>query len=235
MLRRAALFADQNRIDGELVRRMMAASVFAQSDVRPPTVPPSASNRLADVERLHIEQVLRDLNGNVTQTAAALGIDRRTLQRKLKTYGLSPMNSCLRTSGIVIWIVGCGAAADSRSVTGSSDDPQVVVGLRLTEANSRGSVPQTRVVLVAIDPVRGRATAPVGVFDGACTDDVAMPGVLATVRCWWADSEATISVVRENDRVQARVRRVDDAGPSPAPASLPVQAGIPVVPLGALR
>jgi DNA-binding protein Fis len=32
--------------------------------------------------------VLRQMDGNVTRTATALGIDRRTLQRKLKTYGL---------------------------------------------------------------------------------------------------------------------------------------------------
>ena len=44
---------------------------------------------LADVERAHIERVLRQMDGNVTRTATALGIDRRTLQRKLKAYGLS--------------------------------------------------------------------------------------------------------------------------------------------------
>jgi DNA-binding protein Fis len=28
------------------------------------------------------------MDGNVTRAAAALGIDRRTLQRKLRTYGM---------------------------------------------------------------------------------------------------------------------------------------------------
>jgi len=32
--------------------------------------------------------VLREMNGNITRTAAALGIDRRTLQRKLRGYGI---------------------------------------------------------------------------------------------------------------------------------------------------
>ncbi len=43
---------------------------------------------LVVIERAHIEQVLRERGGNVTRAAAALGIDRRTLQRKLKSYGL---------------------------------------------------------------------------------------------------------------------------------------------------
>ncbi len=98
VLRRAALFAEDNRIDGDLVRRMIAASVFAQhersaSAKSQPSTPSAAapslpSTRLADVERAHIERVLQELDGNVTKAASALGIDRRTLQRKLKAYGL---------------------------------------------------------------------------------------------------------------------------------------------------
>ena len=44
---------------------------------------------LAEVERAHIEQVLASMDGNVTRAATALGIDRRTLQRKLKAYGIA--------------------------------------------------------------------------------------------------------------------------------------------------
>jgi DNA-binding NtrC family response regulator len=49
-------------------------------------LPESAS--LAEVERAHIERVLAAQGGNITKAAIALGIDRRTLQRKLKSYGL---------------------------------------------------------------------------------------------------------------------------------------------------
>lgn len=117
VLRRAALFAEENEIRGELMRRMISASVFghappkamhvpislssaqaavAEVPAEPPTSPRPSSGEgegdqrtsLADVERAHIERVLRQMDGNVTRTATALGIDRRTLQRKLKTYGL---------------------------------------------------------------------------------------------------------------------------------------------------
>jgi two-component system response regulator RegA len=38
---------------------------------------------LGDVEREHIEQVLVDVGGNVSEAARRLGVHRRTLQRKL--------------------------------------------------------------------------------------------------------------------------------------------------------
>lgn len=40
------------------------------------------------VEKEHIERVLAQLDGNVTRSAAALGIDRATLYHKIKRYGI---------------------------------------------------------------------------------------------------------------------------------------------------
>jgi DNA-binding NtrC family response regulator len=98
VLRRATLFAEQSELDGELVRRMIAASVFAHTDAgrlsgpppSPSSIPASGSGAisLAEVERTHIERVLGEMGGNITRAATALGIDRRTLQRKLKAYGI---------------------------------------------------------------------------------------------------------------------------------------------------
>jgi two-component system, NtrC family, response regulator AtoC len=93
VLRRAALFAEREEIDAALMRRMLAASIFSHAaspvaselEGKPSTVPTS----LAQVERAHIERVLAQMEGNVTRAATALGIDRRTLQRKLKSFGLA--------------------------------------------------------------------------------------------------------------------------------------------------
>lgn len=41
---------------------------------------------LARVEWEHIQRVLTDCHGNVTQAARALGLHRRSLQRKLSKY-----------------------------------------------------------------------------------------------------------------------------------------------------
>lgn len=44
---------------------------------------------LARVEWEHIQRVLTDCNGNITQAARALGLHRRSLQRKLSKYPVS--------------------------------------------------------------------------------------------------------------------------------------------------
>jgi DNA-binding NtrC family response regulator len=91
VLRRATLFAEGRTLDGDLIRRMIAASIFAHGgEERVSLVPsgPAGSTNLAEVERSHIERVLAEMGGNITRAATALGIDRRTLQRKLKGYGI---------------------------------------------------------------------------------------------------------------------------------------------------
>lgn len=90
VLRRAALFAEGKEMEAAMIRRMIAASVFGHREAREaPTPTPPSDQSLADVERAHIERVLASLDGNITQAAVQLGIDRRTLQRKLKAFGWS--------------------------------------------------------------------------------------------------------------------------------------------------
>ncbi|MGB8221168.1 MAG: sigma-54 dependent transcriptional regulator [Polyangiales bacterium] len=90
VLRRTSLFTISDSIPEDLIRRMIAASIFSKE--RESTLPagPTSTGRssLADVERDHIDRVLREMGGNITRAAAALGIDRRTLQRKLRAYGI---------------------------------------------------------------------------------------------------------------------------------------------------
>jgi DNA-binding NtrC family response regulator len=89
VLRRATLFADGPEIDASLMRRMLAASVFGHVTQPAASVDAGPPTSLAEVERTHIERVLAQMEGNVTRAATALGIDRRTLQRKLKSFGLA--------------------------------------------------------------------------------------------------------------------------------------------------
>ena len=41
---------------------------------------------LDQIEKRHIQRALKNANGNKTQAAKALGVDRRTLYRKLERY-----------------------------------------------------------------------------------------------------------------------------------------------------
>ena len=49
---------------------------------------PARLPSLEEVERAHIERVLRETRGNRKAAAEILGIDRGTLLRKIKQYGL---------------------------------------------------------------------------------------------------------------------------------------------------
>jgi len=90
------------------MRRMLAASLFGHgvSSSEPLAPAPSVervsstedpagspTTNLAEVEKAHIKSVLLRVDGNVTRAAIALGIDRRTLQRKLRAYGLPAEDS----------------------------------------------------------------------------------------------------------------------------------------------
>jgi DNA-binding NtrC family response regulator len=52
------------------------------------TAPP-VTLTLSDLERLHIENVLKSVNGNKSKAARILGIDYSTLRRKLNSIGIS--------------------------------------------------------------------------------------------------------------------------------------------------
>lgn len=54
-----------------------------------PTAAPDGDLRLATIERLHIENVLRLERGQVDRAAERLGVPRSTLYQRLKEYGLS--------------------------------------------------------------------------------------------------------------------------------------------------
>jgi transcriptional regulator of acetoin/glycerol metabolism len=49
---------------------------------------PSAGKRLEDVERQHIENILRETGWNISRSATILDIDRVTLYHKIERYSL---------------------------------------------------------------------------------------------------------------------------------------------------
>ena len=65
----------------------MVLAAFAQGE-QAPMAPPQdyAPPSLARAEWEHIQRVMEDCGGNVTQAAKKLGLHRRTLQRKLQTW-----------------------------------------------------------------------------------------------------------------------------------------------------
>ncbi|TMA48344.1 MAG: sigma-54-dependent Fis family transcriptional regulator, partial [Deltaproteobacteria bacterium] len=67
-------------------------------DGAPATWPTASSDRptLQELKRRYIRQVLEETGGNVSRTAAVLGVDRRSLYRMLQRYGLAPRGNTQR-------------------------------------------------------------------------------------------------------------------------------------------
>ncbi|MCA9561261.1 MAG: sigma-54-dependent Fis family transcriptional regulator [Myxococcales bacterium] len=89
LVRRVALFAEDDTVPAALVRRMLAANPFTAASAAARPVPPEAVEEISleAVERRHIEALLAR-HKNITHVARILEINRRTLQRKLKAWGL---------------------------------------------------------------------------------------------------------------------------------------------------
>jgi len=64
-------------------------------------LPEREPRTLAEVEKRHILRVLEEVGGNHAKAAEILGIDRRTLYRKLQKYGV-PLSSAVRESRPVV-------------------------------------------------------------------------------------------------------------------------------------
>jgi two-component system response regulator HydG len=68
------------------------AIYVAGSSAGPLAREPGAGRSLKEVEKEMILRTLEDTDGNRTQAAIILGISRRSLQMKLKEYGMTPGN-----------------------------------------------------------------------------------------------------------------------------------------------
>jgi DNA-binding NtrC family response regulator len=80
VLERAALLCDEDTVTPRDLRFGAVASRDAPS--------PDTRLTLEEVERQHIERVLREEGGKVAQAAARLDVPRSTLYQKIKTYGI---------------------------------------------------------------------------------------------------------------------------------------------------
>jgi two-component system response regulator RegA len=67
-----------------------ADQILSAFDRSPKAPAPNSAPSLARVEWEHIQRVLHDCNGNISQAARVLGIHRRSLQRKLSKYPPEP-------------------------------------------------------------------------------------------------------------------------------------------------
>jgi DNA-binding NtrC family response regulator len=94
VLERAALLCGRDALEASDLRfETTAAPETAAAPALTPTAPaasPAPSNlTLEALERIHIERVVQELGGRVTEAAQRLGIPRSTLYQKIKRYGIA--------------------------------------------------------------------------------------------------------------------------------------------------
>ena len=82
MIKRAVALCDEKEID------QFALSCLNSFTVSTSTGDKKTSHKLNEVEKEHIEKMLRKFHYNKSQTARFLGIDRKTLRHKIRKYGI---------------------------------------------------------------------------------------------------------------------------------------------------
>jgi DNA-binding NtrC family response regulator len=90
VLERAALLCGRDVLEGSDLRFESAAGPASPSAPMPGfAAAPGANLTLEELERSHIERVLSELGGRVTEASQRLGIPRSTLYQKIKRFGLA--------------------------------------------------------------------------------------------------------------------------------------------------
>ena len=90
VLERAALLCGRDVLEASDLRFETAAGPAAPSALMPGfAAAPGANLTLEELERAHIERVLSELGGRVTEASQRLGIPRSTLYQKIKRFGLA--------------------------------------------------------------------------------------------------------------------------------------------------
>jgi len=134
----------------------------------------------------------------------------------------------VRRAIALLVLLGCGGAdAPPPAEPEQGPGPVVAVALRFEEGptDQATDTPSTRVVLVAIAPEEGRATAEVGTFEGVCQHAPPV-GVVLAARCWWAGFGTDVQVRRDGDELVAYTARVDEQTPATEPAEA-ARLGLP--------
>jgi DNA-binding NtrC family response regulator len=90
VLERAALLCGRDVLEASDLRFETTAGPVAPSAPMPGfAAAPGANLTLEELERSHIERVLAELGGRVTEASQRLGIPRSTLYQKIKRFGLA--------------------------------------------------------------------------------------------------------------------------------------------------
>ena len=87
-VQRAAIFSDAQSIPARAIEVGWPAAVATAAIGKAPSFRQGRKSAIEAFERDFVEQTLREHRGNVTQSARAVGKDRRAFGRLVKKYGI---------------------------------------------------------------------------------------------------------------------------------------------------
>ncbi|HTF56737.1 MAG TPA: sigma-54 dependent transcriptional regulator [Planctomycetota bacterium] len=99
VIERAVVLNTKSQIMLEDLPEELRAPKVAAGGASPPPAPHPPGGSLQEMERLHIAQVVQETHGNIKAAADRLGIDRKTLYRKLAEYGIEVRRARNGTDG----------------------------------------------------------------------------------------------------------------------------------------
>jgi Nif-specific regulatory protein len=97
VVERAVVLARSDYVDVEDLNLSNLATV-GDSSILPQSICAFEPITLSEIERRHIRETLRHTNWNKSKTARILGVERSTLDRKIRRYGLIPDVDTVRSS-----------------------------------------------------------------------------------------------------------------------------------------
>jgi DNA-binding NtrC family response regulator len=89
VLERAALLCGRDVLEASDLRFESAGALQPRGEGPAVGEAETAHLTLEELERVHIERVLRELGGRVTEASQRLGLPRSTLYQKIKRYGIN--------------------------------------------------------------------------------------------------------------------------------------------------
>jgi DNA-binding NtrC family response regulator len=89
VLERAALLCGRDSLEASDLRFESSGALQAAGTPAPAADGPTSHLTLEELERRHIDRVLQELGGRVTEASQRLGVPRSTLYQKIKRYGIA--------------------------------------------------------------------------------------------------------------------------------------------------
>lgn len=202
VIERAVLMCESSRITAALLDLKREHVTIPASAALPRTPAAEGARSLDAVVRDHLQSVLDQYGGNISRTAAVLGVARNTLRSQIRKLGVTPVGRNAVTRAGTNLIVPPREAGTDRSGTADAEVP-------VARPATRSAAPPSAVGEVLRWERRRVTILRVGMFGGESTDDLT--------------SASNVFLSSAVEKVRSFGGRIEDVGPNEIEASFGVE------------